>query len=197
MPRTRVLPLLAAFALAAGFLAGPPADARQKGWYEKAVKKLEAKFEPAEAKPGQTVTFTLTIDLNDGFHTYPTVQPDRMAANMVNILKFPEPGPVVFVGKVADPKDFDVTSEPELGIKEIRLYEGKVVFSRKAVVSPKAGTGTATVKLTSFKLLVCNDKTCFPPKTVPVEAAFKVLDGPAVPVEPPYAEEVAKALAGK
>ena len=31
----------------------------------------------------------------------------------------------------------------------------------------------------------------------PVEAKLKVLDGPPVPVEKDYAEEVAKALAGK
>jgi hypothetical protein len=193
----RALRLLAAFALGIAFLPGQPAEARQKGWYERAVKKLEAKFEPAEAKPGQTVTFTLTVDLNLGYHTYPTVQPDKMAADMVNIMKFPDPGPVVFVGKVTDPKDFDVTAEPELGIKEIRINEGKVVYTRKAVVSPKASPGAATVKLASFKLMVCDEKTCFPPKTVQVEAAFKVLDGPAVPVEKAYADEVAKALAGK
>ena len=45
---------------------------------------------PAEAKPGQTVTFTLTVELNDGYHTYPTVQPDKKAAGMVNEIKFPD-----------------------------------------------------------------------------------------------------------
>ena len=37
------------------------------GWYERAVKKVEAKFEPAEAKPGQTVTFTLTGPNNTSY----------------------------------------------------------------------------------------------------------------------------------
>ncbi len=194
----RIFTLVSVFALALAALPGQPAAAVQKkGWYEKAVKKIDAKFEPAEAKPGQTVTFTLTVDLNEGYHTYPTTQPDKLASNMVNILKFPDPGTVIFVGPVADPKDFEVTSEPALGIKEIRMNSGTVTFTRKAVVSPKASPGPATVKLASFKLLVCDDKNCFPPKTVPAEASLKVLDGPAVPVDPAYADEVAKALAGK
>ncbi|MDB5313101.1 MAG: hypothetical protein JWO38_7303 [Gemmataceae bacterium] len=174
------------------------ASAVQKtGWYEKAVKKAEAKFEPAEAKPGETVTFKLTVDLNDGYHTYPTVQPDKQAEGMVNVLKFPDPGTVIFVGPVTDPKDFETKPVPELMIKELRECSGTVVFSRKAVVSPKAAPGPAAVKLAAFKLSVCDKTNCFPPKTVPVEAALKVLDGPPVAVEKAYADEVAKALAGK
>ena len=33
------------------------------------VKSVEAKIEPAEAKPGQTVTFKLTVTLEDGFYS--------------------------------------------------------------------------------------------------------------------------------
>ena len=40
---------------------------------------------------------------------------------MVNIIKFPEPGAVIFVGTTDDPKDFDTKAEPELGIKEMRF----------------------------------------------------------------------------
>ena len=43
------------------------------------MKKVEAKFDPAEAKPGQTVTFKLTVELNDGYYTYPTRQADKAA----------------------------------------------------------------------------------------------------------------------
>lgn len=181
---------------AAALLAAAPGTAAPK-WFEKAVKKIEGKFTPAEAKPGATVTFTLTVELHDGYHTYPTVQPDRLAAGMVNVLKFPAPGTVIFVGSTEDPKDFVTKEEPELGIKEIRMNVGKVVYTRKAVVSPKASAGATTVKLASFGLNVCDKLNCFPSETVPVEAAFKVLDGPAVPVEKAFEAEVAKALAGK
>ena len=107
------------------------ASAVQKtGWYDKAVKKIEAKFDPAEAKPGQTVTFKLTIDLNDGYYTYPTVQPEKAAAGYVNLLKFPAAGTLIFDGSVIDPKDFDTKEEPDLMIKELRTLPGTVTFTR-------------------------------------------------------------------
>ncbi len=189
---------VAVFAIAvATLLATVPGTATAQKWYEKAVKKIEGRFAPAEAKPGQTVTFTLTVELNDGYHTYPTAQPDKLAASMTNVIKFPATGPVVFVGDTLDPKDFATKEEPELGIKDLRYNTGTVVYTRKAVVSPKAPAGAATVKLTTFSLSVCDKTNCFPAKNVPVEAALKVLDGPAVAVEKAYADEVAKALGGK
>ncbi|MBA4065425.1 MAG: hypothetical protein C0501_17270 [Isosphaera sp.] len=191
----RTAAVLALLAAAVG-LAAPSAPARQK-WYEKAVKKVEAKFTPAEAKPGETVTFSVTVELNDGYHTYPTAQPDKAAAGMVNVFKFPAPDQVIFVGAVEDPKGAKTKAEPEAGIAELRYYGGSVTFTRKAVVSPKAAAGPAAVKLAGFKLSVCDATNCFPPKDVPVEAALKVLAGPPVEVEKAFADEVAKALSGK
>jgi hypothetical protein len=190
---TRVCAVMFAVALAA-ILATMPGTANAQKWYEKAVKKVEGKFTPAEAKPGQTVTFTLTVELNDGYHTYPTVQPDKQAATMVNLIKFPEPGAVIFVGETQDPKDYAAKEEPDIGIKELRYNTGTVVYTHKAVVSPKASAGATTVKLDNFSLSVCDKNNCFPPKKVPVEVSLKVLDGPPVPVEKAYAEEVMKAL---
>ena len=98
----------------AAVLAVLPGTANAQKWFTKAVKKVEGRFSPTEAKPGQTVTFTLTVELNDGYHTYPTVQPDKMAAGMVNLIKFPEAGTVIFVGQTHDPKKFATKAEPEL-----------------------------------------------------------------------------------
>jgi len=188
----RSLTLAAPFALLIALLPAGPAAAQK--WYEKAVKKVEAKFSPAEAKPGQTVIFTLTVELTDGYHTYPTMQTDKQAAALVNTLLFPKPDTVIFVGKTEDPKDAKTKAEPELGILEMSYCIGTVTYTRKAVVSPKAAAGPTTVKLAKFNLSVCDKDNCFPPKNVPVEAKLKVLDGPAVEVEKDYAEEVKRAL---
>ncbi|HEY1187460.1 MAG TPA: hypothetical protein VGE74_07365 [Gemmata sp.] len=181
---------------AATLLAVAPGASAQK-WYEKAVKKVEGKFTPAEAKPGQTVTFTLTVELNDGYHTYPLSQPDPKADGMVNVIKFPGAEKLIFVGKAEDPKALPTKDEPALGIKALRYCPGTVTYTRKAVVSPRSAAGATVVKLTAFSLNVCDKNNCFPSKNVPVEAPFKVLDGPAVQVEQVFAEEVAKALEGK
>lgn len=186
------------FAIAvAALVAVVPGTANAQKWYEKAVKKVEGRFTPAEAKPGQTVTFSLTVELNEGYHTYPTAQPDKNASGMTNIIKFPAPGAVIFVGQTQDPKDFATKEEPDLSIKELRYNTGVVTYTRKAVVSPKASAGATMVKLTDFSLSVCDKNNCYPPKKVPVEATLKVLDGPPLPVEKTYADEVARALAGK
>ena len=189
-------PVLAA--VNAGQLPGlSPLKKDKGGWYEKAVAKLDARFEPADAKPGQTVTYTLTVELNPGFTTYPTVQPDGQAAGMVNTLTFPESGPAVFVGDVIDPAGFKTKAEPDVGIKEVRYYTGKVVYQRKAVVSPMAKPGPVAVKLPAFRLTVCDDRTCYPSKSLTPEATLTVLDAPPVPVDPRYAAEVRKSTGGR
>jgi|SRR5579883_195877 len=186
------------FAMAvAAVLAALPGTANAQKWYAKAVKSVEGRFTPAEAKPGQTITFSLTVELNEGYHTYPTAQPDKKAEKIVNIIEFPAPGTVIFVGETQDPKKFATKAEPALGIKELRYYSGTVIYTRKAVVSPKAKPGDVKVKLANFSLSVCDDSICYPEKIVPIEAALKVLDATPVPVEKAYAEEVQKALTGK
>lgn len=172
---------------------GSAQQPKKPTWYDKAVKKLEVTFDPVEAKPGATVTCKITIELNEGYYTYPTKQPEKAAAEMTNRIKFPDPGAVIFVGTVTDPDKYETKSEPDLGIRELRYYEGKVVYERKVVVSPSAKPGEVTVKLESFTLTVCDAKNCFPSKKLTPEAKLKVLDGPAVPVDPKYADEVKKA----
>jgi plastocyanin len=192
--------MLALFAVGASltFAMSPASQAGGQKWFEKAVKKVEGTFTPAEAKPGQTVTFTVTLELNEGYHTYPTVQKDQAAAGMVNVIKFPATGSVIFVGSVTDPKDPKTKAEPTFvpPITALRYYEGKVVYTRQAVVSPKAAVGPTAMKLSAFKLSICDKDNCFAPKDVPVEAKLKVLEG-SVEVEAKYADEVAKALAAK
>lgn len=188
-------PLVYPVAVAAGLLLAPAA--RADDWYAKAVKSVTARFEPAEAKPGQLVTLKLTVVLNDGYHTYPTAQPDKNAAGMVNKLAFPPADGVVFVGDTKDPPKPDVKAEPDLGIKELRTHHGTVVYERPAVVSPKAEAGERTVKLKAFKLTVCDAANCYPPKTLAPAATLKVLPGPAAEVPKEHREAVEKALAGR
>ncbi len=163
----------------------------------KGVQKVEVGFEPAEARPGQVVTFKLTVTLAEGYHTYPLLQADKQAAEMVNKIDFPEAGPIVFVGEAVNPPAPESKAEPLLGIKSLNYYSGKVVYERKAVVSPKANAGAINVAIPKFVLSVCDKDSCFPPKTLAPEAAFKVLDGPAVVVDPKYVAEVQKALKDK
>lgn len=167
-----------------------PAIACAQGTKAKdAVKKVEATFEPAQAKPGQTVTLKIVVELAAGYHTYPVVQPSPEAKFSANKISFPVGGPVVFVGDIVDPVQPKIKK-----VEDYKLYEypGGGTWIRKAVVSPgaKAGAGTAKVQ---FKLLVCDENNCFPPQTFDLVATLRVLDGPGVAVEARYKDEVEKA----
>ncbi|MCX8140086.1 MAG: protein-disulfide reductase DsbD N-terminal domain-containing protein [Gemmataceae bacterium] len=163
-------------------------------WFEKAVSRLEASFTPAQARRGQTVTFTLTLQLQEGYYTYPTRQSDPQAAALVNDLRFPDPQEVIFVGTVEDPKNVRVKAEPQAGIQSLRYCTGTVTYTRAAVVHPQARPGPVTVRLPRVRLNICDASTCFPAKEVAVEAALTILDGPPLPVEERYAEEVRRVL---
>jgi len=171
------------------------AVAADKG-FDKAVSKVTATFHPAEAKPGQTVTLKLTVELMPGYHTYPLGQTDPKAKSMVNKVTFPAAGAVVFVGEATDPAGGEVVAEPLLGITAMKHLSGTVVYERAAVVSPTATAGKVTVTVPKFSVSVCDKDNCFPPKTLTPAATLTVLAGPPVPVDAKYAAEV-KAAAEK
>jgi DsbC/DsbD-like thiol-disulfide interchange protein len=154
-----------------------------------AVKKVEAVFEPAEAKPGQTVTLKITVELADGYYTYPTVQPAPEGKYSTNSVVFPIGGPIVFVDKTVDPAGPKTKKVEDY---DLFAYPGGGTWIRKAVVSTSAKPGATSAKV-KFKLLVCEEDRCFPPKTHELEATLKVLDGPPVDVDPKYKAEVEKA----
>lgn len=183
---TRMLTGLVALALVPAAFAQPGKDA---------VKKVEASFEPASAKPGQTVTLKVKVELADGYHTYPVVQPADEAKFSANKLTFPADGPVVFVGDTVDPvgpKSKKIDDPIAKESYELLYYPGGGTWARKAVVLPTAKAGATTAKI-KVRLLVCDADNCFPPKTIDVEATVNVLDGPAVEVEKKYQAEVEKA----
>ncbi len=106
----------------------------------------------------------------------------------------PAPGTVVFVGSVKEPELPVLKAEPLLGIKELKAFEGKVVFERPAVVAPTATAGATAIKIAGLKLQACDDKNCYPGKAISPEATLKILPGPAVEVEKQFKDEVEKAL---
>lgn len=172
---------------------GLVAPAHAQRTFQTAVKKIEARFEPADAKPGQTVTFKLEVQLADGWYTYAVNQPDKGARTSATRIDLPLPGDVIFVDAVQDAPDFKVKAEPDLDIKEIRHYPGGTTWEVKAVVSPKAAVGPKTIALKTFKIVVCDKSNCLPQATVPISAKLNVIEG-SVEVDPKYREIVEKAI---
>lgn len=177
----------ALFASLAAFVLVLPASAQE---VEQVVKKIEAKFEPADAKPGQTVTLKISVELEDGWVTYPTVQADKGAKAQTNKVTFPEKGPIVFVDLLKEPANAKTKSEEVLGIESLSYYPGGGVWERKAVVAPKTPAGKQDVKVV-YRIMVCNKDNCLPPKAIDLSATLNVA-GDAVSVDPKYKEIVEK-----
>jgi hypothetical protein len=171
------------------FLACASATFGQANKAKDAVQKVEAVFEPAEAKPGQTVTLKLTVRLADGYHTYPIVQLAPEAKYSTNSITFPKDGPIVFVGDTIDPLG---PKSKKVEDYDLLIYPGGGTWERKAVVLPTAKAGPTSSKV-KFKLLVCDEDACFPPKSIDLEATLKVLDAAPVAVDPKFKAEVEKA----
>ena len=182
--------LLALVVATPAFAAEPAAKPE---WFGRATRDFAVTCEPAEAKPGQTVTLKIRLGLADGYSVYPLKQSDPAAEGMVSKIAYPTTGGAIFVGEPADPAGAKSKTEPELGIGGLKYYTGKVVWERQFVVDPAQKPGELAVAVPSLKFAICDKQSCFPPKGFAAEAKLKVLGGPPVPVEAKYAAEVARA----
>jgi thiol:disulfide interchange protein len=158
--------------------------------FEAVVQRVEATVEPAMAKPGETVTWKLTVEIAPGWHTYPTVQPDANASSYVNKITPPKAGPLKFVGPVTEPANSIKKPLPGEDIKELRTYEGTVVWEQKAVVAADARSGEAAVDVT-VTIIACDESGCLPPNKVPTKANLTVVGGAAPTVSQPPAPPTA------
>src|SRR5262245_44350959 len=113
-------PLLLAVAVVALDTLRAPA---QDDAFAKAVPKVEARFEPATGKRGETVTLKVRLHLDDKYHTYPQAHPEAQTETMTNRFTWPEAGAVVFVGGVTEPENSSERDEP--GIGKLHTYAGK------------------------------------------------------------------------
>lgn len=146
--------------------------------YEQVVKKLEARFESAEAKPGQTVTLKIDFQLAKGWATYPTKQPEETAKLMANRIIFPKDSSIRFTGKVKEPENPAICDEALIDIKKLHYYPGGGTWECEAIVSPDAEPGPLKATV-GFRVLVYNKDNCmFAPRRFNLEASLKVTDDP-------------------
>ena len=164
--------------------AAAPALAQNQSFND-VVKKVSAKIEPATAKRGEAVTWTLTVEVIDGWHTYPTQQVDPKADSYTNRIKFPRENGLVFVGELTEP----ATLEKAQDDVRVAMVEGTGVWKRTVVISPDAKPGKVTVKV-PVTILACADR-CLPPQTVATEVTLTISDDAPVAVDPKYKKELA------
>lgn len=173
------------------FKLGPGSKARS---FED-VAEYKAEIEPRQAKPGETVTFKLTVAPKGDAWTYPATVAGQLSSNTIDP---PKPGDLIFVGGVTDPPGWkEKPSAADPGLTD-RYYPDPVTWELKAVVSPKASPGRKTIALgRGTQIQACNDSGCFYSDLKnPPAAEFEVMAGPALPVDAKYRDEVDQALNG-
>jgi thiol:disulfide interchange protein DsbD len=184
---------LALLALAFGILGTTPGLGQERNLtFDGAVQSITGQIEPAEARPGQTVTYKLVVAMNPGHHTYPTHQPDQREKDSQNQIELPNTGDLIFVSPIVDPPNAITKPGTKPGYM-LSYYEDEVTWEFKAVVSPRAKPGSPTIALKKFKILVCDDQGCLPPRTKEVKATLTISGAPVEP-EAQYKEAVNRAL---
>jgi thiol:disulfide interchange protein DsbD len=190
--RFRPLCLLAMLACSA-----PLGAAERPTSFDETLNKIDIRFEPAQARPGQTVTLKITLDPKPGFFTYPTLQPDARVKSQANRILFPAAGPVIFVGPFEDPAGAKSKPDPAANNAEKLYYPHEVTWIRTAVVAPNAKPGDFEIPIRGEKLntifRVCDDEGCFNSRAS-YNAKLTILNESAIPVEPRYREEVDSVL---
>lgn len=136
--------------------------------------KVTARFEPAQAKPGQLVTWVLRVELKNGFHTYPTRQigSHPEVDTLVTTLRKPRFGELVPVGDIVDPVAVPVKHDGH----EVLWVEGVAEWRMNFIVHPKATPGTKQFRFRGT-LPVCDDKNCLAGEPPPTE--LTILEGSA------------------
>jgi thiol:disulfide interchange protein len=140
---------------------------------------LSTSVDPAEAKPGETVTFKVTAKLDPGFHIY-------------KYSKEQGPGPINTTFDFFDPAglkidgDWTASSEPLkkkdpnfADLDTVEFYEDEITWSIKLKVPADAVPGDKALRCQA-RYMVCDDKTCSIPGrwTLP-DATVKIVAGGA------------------
>jgi thiol:disulfide interchange protein DsbD len=152
---------------------------------------------PVKAKRGETVLVRVTVAPKPEAHswTYPAFPKDPSQKSK-NVIVPPDPGELIFIGKVTDPpvKWEEKPREGEPGSDQVSY--APVTWELKAVVSPKATPGPKAVTLEDVSLQVCVVGNCYfadGRKLPPAE--FTVEDGASDKIDPADYAEATKGAA--
>jgi thiol:disulfide interchange protein DsbD len=133
-----------------------------------------AQLQPKDVRSGEGAQVVLTARIEKGWHLYSLTQPPGGSLpTSIELL----PGAVLkSAGKPVQPT-FIKKPNPAFKITD-ELYEKGVSFGIPVTVTGKSGKQSAKVKV---RYMVCNEKTCLPPKTETINVAFTVSEGIARP----------------
>ncbi len=119
--------------------------------------------------PGSAVKVPLRFRLSEGYHINSNVPRSELLIPTVLTLQAPASGLSI---RISYPKGEDVAFEFEPGQK-LSVYAGEFTITARIRAARAASPGVHTVRGT-LKYQACNDRACFPPKSLPVEFQITV-----------------------
>jgi Thiol:disulfide interchange protein DsbD, N-terminal len=142
---------------------------------------LTASVEPAEAKPGDTVSFKVTAKLDAGFHIY-KYSTENGDGPVPTSFDFFDRSGLETEGEwkaSREPEKHKDTNFPDLAAVE--YYEDEVTWTIKVKIPAAAATGKKTLRCQA-RYMICDAKTCSVPGrwTLP-DAELSVTNGDAAP----------------
>jgi thiol:disulfide interchange protein DsbD len=142
---------------------------------------LTASVEPAEAKPGDTVSFKVTAKLDSGFHIYKYSKENGDGPVPTSFDFFDRAGLETDGEWKAsrDPEKHKDANFPDLAAVE--YYEDEVTWTIKVKIPAGAAPGKKTLRCQA-RYMICDAKTCSVPGrwTLP-DAELSVTSGDAAP----------------
>ncbi|MCI0403384.1 MAG: protein-disulfide reductase DsbD N-terminal domain-containing protein [Acidobacteria bacterium] len=119
--------------------------------------------------PGTAANVPLKFRLSHGYHINSNIP--RSELLIPTVLTLEPSSPQVRI-RLTYPKGEDVAFDFEPG-RKLSVYEGEFVITARIRAARTAKPGVHTVRGT-LKYQACNDRACFPPKSMPVEFDVEV-----------------------
>jgi suppressor for copper-sensitivity B len=127
--------------------------------------KLSFVLSPSDPKPGDTVTLSVTMEIDPDWHTYSTTQKEAVGSTTTAIKLISTKG-LQPIGEMFKPdRAPEMNAKTGSGLEAKEVYHGQVTWTRRFKYQPAAdGSGFGVTG--SIHYGVCNEGTCLPPKTI-------------------------------
>jgi thiol:disulfide interchange protein DsbD len=126
---------------------------------------LTASVEPAEAKPGDTVTLKVTAKLDPGYHIYKyskTLMKPGEGPSYTSFDLFDTDGLETQGDWSASKEPIQHKEEVWANLPFVEYYEDEVTWSHKLKVPPSTTTGKKTLRV-QVGYMICDARSCSPP----------------------------------
>jgi thiol:disulfide interchange protein DsbD len=142
---------------------------------------LTTAVEPAEAKPGDTVTFKVTAKMDSGYHIY-KYSTTQGEGPIQTSFDFFDPADLKIEDEWTPSADPQKHKDPNFNNMEVEYYEDEVTWSIKLKIPADAAPGEKNLRCQA-RYMVCDDKTCSIPGrwTLPTATVKVVAGGGAAP----------------